>query len=124
LFVKKAFSFEKKAHLKRRADIQSVFKKGKVFTCKNAKLFILKNDYLYNRICFSFSRGFGNSVKRNYDRRISRESFRLLKQKLKVGYDIILLIYTFSDITFTARARQLETLFSKAGIISECSKAD
>ena len=87
---------------------------------QGAKLFLLKNDLPYNRICFTFSRGFGNAVARNRARRLGREAFRMIKPRLSGGYDLILLVYpesSGSGITFSDRMKQLEFLFSKAGLL-------
>jgi ribonuclease P protein component len=81
------------------------------------KLFVLKNNLPCSRICFTFSRGFGNAVARNRARRLSREAFRLMKRRLSGGYDLILLVYPESERTFSERAGQLEFLFSKAGLL-------
>jgi len=116
------FRFERKEHLKRRNDIQAVFKRGKNFGCNGAKLFVLRNNLFHNRICFTFSRGFGNAVKRNRSRRLSREAYRLLRGRLQGGHDLILLVFpeTAKPETapgLSARQRQLEFLFSKAGLL-------
>jgi hypothetical protein len=105
------------------------------------KLFVLKNSLPYNRICFTFARGFGNAVERNRSRRLGREAWRHLRPRLLGGYDLILLVYpeapkkaangsavangsppvqragTCSKSGFAARTEQLALLLSKAGLL-------
>jgi ribonuclease P protein component len=123
---KGSFRFRRKEHLKGRKEIREVFGKGKRFGCRGAKLFVEKNNLPYNRICFSFSRGFGNAVARNRARRLGREAFRLLKGRLSGGYDMILLVYpepesscsqAVRQVVLSDRMEQLEFLFSKAGLL-------
>ena len=128
------FHFPREEHLKGRNDIKAVFSRGRRFTCSSAgcrngscnsvKLFVLKNNLGINRICFTFSRGFGNAVKRNHAKRLGREAFRLLRPRLYGGYDLILLVFPETNPqiknlrpSLSARTRQLEFLFSKAGIL-------
>ena len=129
---KSSFRFRWQEHLKGRKEIREVFGKGKQFTCQGAKLFLLKNDLPYNRICFTFSRvskrkqtskgkQSWNAVTRNHARRLGRESFRLMKNRLVCGYDLILLVYPefnrAASATLSGRMEQLETLFYKAGLL-------
>jgi len=122
-FEKGAFLCERKfrlrrtERLKRRSDIQAVFNRGKSIGCQGAKLFLLKNSLIYNRICFTFSRGFGNAVKRNRARRLGREAYRLLQPRLNGGYDLVLLVFPEIQASLATRTRQLEFLFSKAGLL-------
>jgi ribonuclease P protein component len=78
---------------------------------------LLKNDLPHNRICFTLSRGFGNAVERNRAKRLGREAFRLMKNRLDCGYDLILLVYTETEMALCGRIKQLESLFSKAGLL-------
>ena len=116
-----SFRFRREEHLKGRDKIREVFGKGKRYGCKGAKLFVLKNELPYNRICFTLSRGFGNAVSRNRSRRLGREAFRLLKPRLSIGYDLILLVYPESEgslkTVLSDRTGQIETLFYKAGLL-------
>jgi ribonuclease P protein component len=113
-----SFRFKREEHLKGRNDIREVFGKGKRFNCQGAKLFVLKNKLPYNRICFTFSRGFGTAVERNHSRRLGREVYRNLKPSLKCGYDFILLVYpTDTNPGFDGRMEQLKFLFARAGIM-------
>jgi ribonuclease P protein component len=79
---------------------------------------VLENELSRNRICFTFSRGFGNAVERNHARRLGREAYRNLKPRLRRGYDLILLVYPEEPTPiFTMRIKQLEHLLNKAGLL-------
>jgi len=117
-----SFRFRREEHLKGRNEIKEVFGKGRRFSCRGAKLFVLKNDLPCNRICFTFSRGFANAIVRNRVRRLGREAFRLMNARLCVGHDLILLAYPETEkptkaMTLCDKTRQLEFLFSKAGLL-------
>ena len=121
------FRFRRDEHLKGRREIREVFDKGKRFGIRGAKLFVLKNDLLYNRICFSFSRGFGNAVVRNRARRLGREAFRLLKPRLAGGHDLILLVYPEENSQQVRLQAHLQTASaaesSSCGSVAEKTKA-
>jgi ribonuclease P protein component len=112
-------------HLKGRKEIRQVFDKGKQYNCRGAKLFVLKNDLPYNRICFTFSRKFGNAVVRNHARRLGREVFRLMKGRIYCGFDLVFLVFPGQDkeetgkskASFSEKVMQLESLFTKAGLL-------
>ena len=118
-----SFRFKREERLKGRSDIREVFGRGRRFGCRSgdggAKLFVLKNSLPRNRICFTFSRGFGNAVERNRARRLGREAYRRLRPRLAAGFDLILLVYSGGDIpeTLAFRTEQLEFLFTKAGLL-------
>ncbi|MCL2229854.1 MAG: ribonuclease P protein component [Treponema sp.] len=100
--------------------MREVFDRGKRYGCQGAKLFVLKNDLPFNRICFTFPRSFGNAVSRNRARRLGRESFRLTKHELLSGHDLIFLVYPEPESAEKRRQdcqRQLESLFKKAGLL-------
>ena len=103
--------------LKKRNEIRNVFENGKRFGCSGAKLIVLKNNLPNNRICFTFSRGFGSAVQRNRARRLGREAYRLLQGRLSRGHDLILLVYPESGTALSVRIQQLEFLFHKAGFL-------
>jgi ribonuclease P protein component len=133
----KPFSFPKKERLKRREDIQSVFRRGASTSCFGAKLFFLRGNGAERRIAFTFARKFGGAVERNRARRLGREAYRHLRSEIKGGYDMVLLVYPFKDDFQAAnsldidlaggnlppgglplRIRQMETLFNRAGLLA------
>lgn len=61
-------------------------------------------------------RGFGGSVKRNRVRRHGKEAYRLMKERVTRGFDLILVVYPGAE-RFHDRYRQLETLLRKAGLL-------
>ena len=78
----------------------------------------MENKLPRNRICFTFSRGFGNAVERNRARRLGREAYRNLKPRLRCGYDLILLVYPEGSAPiFTKRMKDLEYLLARAGLL-------
>jgi ribonuclease P protein component len=94
---KHPFRFTRGERLKGRDEIRAAFKRGKVVSCPGAKLFVLKNGLPGNRIAVTFARKFGNAVQRNRARRISREAYRLTGNRLKTGFDLVLLVYPWES---------------------------
>jgi ribonuclease P protein component len=118
--VKPSFRFKKTEHLAGKEAVRGVFNGGKRIGCPGAKLFLLKNDLEYNRICFTFPKKYGNAVERNRARRLGREAFRLLKPRLKGGFDMVLLVYPANDEPHLQdRMNQLTVLFTRAGLLRE-----
>jgi ribonuclease P protein component len=121
-----SFRFKREERLKGRNEIREVFSRGKQFSGRGAKLFVLKNSLPRNRICFTFSRRFGNAVKRNRARRLGREAYRYLRSRLVNGCDLILLVYpetaaageaVIKKSELAARTEQLSFLLIKAGLL-------
>jgi len=113
------FRFPRREKLKGRDEIREVFNRKKAVACRGAKLFTRPNGLPYNRIAFTFSRKFGNAVERNHSRRLSREVYRILRNELLQGYDIVLLVHngdSGSRNDFISRMEQLRILFSRAGL--------
>ena len=110
------YRFPRKERLKGRDEIREIFSRRKAVSCSGAKLFTHVNGLEHNRIAFAFSRKFGNAVARNRSRRLSREVYRLLRNELRRGYDLVLLVYSCQDV-FSVRMRQMRELFSRAGLV-------
>ena len=114
-------AFPRRERLKGRDEIREVFNGKRVVSVPCAKLFILKNGLDYNRIAFTFSKKFGNAVERNRARRLGREAYRHLRQELKPGYDLVLLVYPGNE-SLSFRMNQLRELLSRAGLFNRIVK--
>jgi ribonuclease P protein component len=104
--------------LREKGRIREVFNRGRSLGAQGAKLFALKNDLEYNRICFALPRKFGNAVERNRARRLGREAYRQLRPRLRGGFDLVLLVYP-KGADFARRMEQLQFLSAKAGLLRE-----
>jgi ribonuclease P protein component len=74
-------------------------------------------------MAFTFIRKYGNAVERNRARRLSREAYRLIRNSLKTGFDMVLLLYPGKDV-FNTRIEQLKILFSKAAVLRDLEAAE
>lgn len=107
--------------MKKGKDIQRVFRQGRAVSCPGAKLFVIRSGLPGNRIAFTFARKFGNAAERNRARRLSREVYRLARNSLEPGFDLVLLLYPGGD-SFAKRTEQLGILFRKAALLREESR--
>jgi len=83
--------FTKKERLLKRKEFQKVFDEGKVFSNDQVTVYALLNDDPVSRLGLVVGRKFGNSPKRNRFKRIFREAYRLNKNILSMGVDIIII---------------------------------
>ena len=75
--------------LKNSREFSQVYNHRKSLANKYLVMYILHTDQMYSRIGISVSKKVGNSVIRHRITRLIRESYRLNKDKLKDGYNIV-----------------------------------
>ena len=110
-------SLTKRERISKRTDLKRVFGSPTQVSCPGLKLRYLENDLRWSRLAISLSRKFGNAVKRNYAKRVVRETFRNLKGDLVPGYDIAVILYP-SEAESARRRTDLVNLFRKAGLLT------
>ena len=81
----------KKDILRKKEDFDAIYKAGRSVPDRYIVLFYRENDLPYNRTAFLASKKVGNSVQRNRAKRLMKESFRLLQEEIKTGYDFIII---------------------------------
>ena len=75
--------------LKNSREFSQVYNHRESLANKYLVMYILQTDQVYSRIGISVSKKVGNSVIRHRITRLIRESYRLNKDKLKDGYNIV-----------------------------------
>lgn len=72
-------------------DFDRVFQEGKVLQSDFFTIMYVENGLDYNRIAVMIKRKFGKAYQRNKARRWIKEAYRLMKNELARGFDIIIL---------------------------------
>ena len=89
--------------IKKNSDFQKVYRTGRSFANKLLVMCVIKTEREDTRIGISVSKKVGNSVVRHHITRLVRESYRLNKDRVKTGLDIVVV----------ARAAAKESDFKK-----------
>jgi ribonuclease P protein component len=84
------FSFKRKERILKKKELISLKLHGRRCYTKNFVVIIRKNRGAITRLGITVSKRVGNSVKRNRIKRLIREFFRLNKQQIPKGYDLII----------------------------------
>jgi len=103
-----------KRKLSKTSEFKKVFSEGRRIEGKNLIIFILKNDYDFNRLGVIVKKETGKAVVRNKIKRRLKEASRLLNKKLLPGYDIIVLAKNnIRESSYFKICYDLENLFNK-----------
>lgn len=106
--------------LKTNSDFRRAYKRGKSYTSPALVVYVVKNRAGICRYGITASKKIGNAVERNRARRVIRESFRQLSDRVLPGYDIVLVARTR-----TVRKKSTDIyptmldLLTKAGVFDE-----
>lgn len=110
----------KKEVLRRKDDFTAIYRRGRSIGERYIVFFYRKNDLSYNRTAFLASKKVGNSVTRNRARRLMKESYRQMNEKLAVGYDIIFIARnTIINSKCADVKKSIEAAARKAGILKK-----
>ena len=77
--------------LKKNYEFKNVLIRGKFYIGKQISIYVLKNKRGINVIGVAVSTKACGAVTRNRIKRLIRENYRIIKDKLKQGYDIVFL---------------------------------
>ncbi|HZK10734.1 MAG TPA: ribonuclease P protein component [Atribacterota bacterium] len=103
-----------KGKLSKTIEFKKVFSEGRRIEGKSLIIFILKNDYNFNRPGIIVKKETGKAVFRNKTKRRLKEALRLANKKLSLGYDIIVLAKNnIGESSYFEICHDLETLFCK-----------
>ena len=104
--------------LKKNYEFKNVLDKAKFYRGKYITIYITKNKKEKNLIGIAISKKLGKAVKRNRLKRIIRESYRLQKNEIKQGYNIVFIWNKnqLADCKSYEVQEDMNNLFQKAGI--------
>ena len=88
--IVKRHALSRRERLLRRGDFEATYRERKSAADEKLIVYVRPNGLGFSRLGLSVSGRFGNAVRRNRFRRICREAFRLHKEELPSGYDIII----------------------------------
>ncbi|MFQ5963277.1 MAG: ribonuclease P protein component [Candidatus Scalinduaceae bacterium] len=77
--------------MRKKKEFQKVFDEGKIFINDQIKVYASLNHSSISRLGFVVGKKFGNAPKRNRFKRIFREAYRLNKNLLEKGVDLIII---------------------------------
>jgi len=84
------FSFKREERILKKREFISLKLYGRRYYTKNFVVIIRENRGGITRLGITVSKRIGNAVKRNRIKRLIREFFRLNKQQIPKGYDLLI----------------------------------
>jgi ribonuclease P protein component len=84
-------AFRPAEHLRRPSDFRRVYDRRRSVSDGWLIVYACENGLTHLRVGFSVSRKIGNAVKRNRVRRLYREAFRLTKNEMPTGLDLVMI---------------------------------
>jgi len=109
--------------LKLNRDFRRLYYKGKSVACGYVIVYINKNRFGINRLGLTCGKSVGKAVVRNRVKRLIRESYRLSEDRLKIGYDIVIVARTrAAGKSFEMIYKDVRYAFNKLELIEKNEK--
>lgn len=106
--------------LKLNKDFKRLYYRGKSVVRGNVVVYVCHTKSGKNRLGLTCSKSIGKAVKRNRAKRLMREGYRLLEDRLKTGFDIVIVARTkIVNVSCKQVIKELEYAFMKLGILSD-----
>jgi len=100
-------TFRKHEHLLTPKEFQEVYDRRRSVSDAGLIVYGRENGLPYTRVGLSVSRKYGGAVQRNRLRRLYREAFRLGKEQIPVGIDLVLIPRTQEEPVLEALRKSL-----------------
>ena len=108
--------------LKKNYEFRTVLTKGKCFKEKKIEIFILKNNKKRNFLGIAIGTKNGKAFQRNRAKRIIRESYTKLEDKLIEVNSIVILMnkkFPIKNVNFSEMLENMKNIFLKAEILKK-----
>ena len=107
--------------LKKNYEFKNVLDKGKFYKGKYVTIYLSKNKKNENVIGIAISKKLAKAVKRNRLKRLIRESYRIQRDSLEKGYNIVFIWNKQANVDSNYKnvSEDIISLFKKAGVINE-----
>ena len=106
--------------IKLNKDFKRLYYRGKSSVKSNVVVYASKNRANSNRLGITCGKSIGKAVKRNRVKRLLKEGYRLLEDRLLSGYDIVLVARTRCLGSKQKHIiRDLESAFDALGILEK-----
>lgn len=104
--------------LQKSFQFRYVYNRGKSFANRHLVLVVVPNHKQYNRLGISVSKKVGKSVVRSRVTRLIRESYRLMEDDIKPGFDIVVISRVMAkDAAFLEIQGSLRHLLKKHNLL-------
>ena len=84
--------------IKKNYEFKNLFSKGKLYYGDYIHIYIKKNNLQYNKFGIAVSKKQGKAVNRNRIKRLIRESYKNLENKIEKGISIVVVINKNKEI--------------------------
>ena len=108
-------SLTRQERLRGSRDIRELFSAARRVESRGLKLLFRDNGSPTTRFAVVVARGSGGAVKRNREKRITREAFRSLKETIRPGFDLVFLVIR-PGTPFRERQAVMGQLLGRAGV--------
>lgn len=103
--------------LKLNRDFRRAYK-GESYVGGFTVVYVRKNKYTFNRLGLTVGKSVGKAVMRNRMKRLMRESYRLIEDKIGTGYDFIIVARNRAiGKTQSQIQKDIEFSMRKAGLV-------
>ena len=106
--------------IKKNYEFKKMFSKGNFFYGEYIHFYIVRNGLNYNKFGIAISKKQGKAVNRNHIKRLIRENYKIIENKIKTGYSFLIVINKkkeIKEISFYDIKKDFEKILEKSGVL-------